>query len=129
MTVSDPGWTPPLDATELATVLESVRRWRPFDGDALLDDVGEVLDNVVPAEENVGYLADLLGDHLAQLVNIAVAAEASDKDPAADCLIQQARAVGAKRLPAGPGPAAQQTHRSFYVPSTPNSAAAALRWR
>ncbi|MFF0228621.1 DUF6415 family natural product biosynthesis protein [Streptomyces sp. NPDC004629] len=99
MTVSDPAWTPPLDAAELATVLDSIRRWRPFDGAALLDDIGEVLDNVVPAKENVRDLAEALGEHLVQLVNIAVAAEAHREDPTAGFLIQRARAVGAESLP------------------------------
>ncbi|MGW4731862.1 DUF6415 family natural product biosynthesis protein [Streptomyces shenzhenensis] len=92
-------WTPPLDPEALQLVLEGIRRWRSFDGDALLDDVGEVLDNVVPSEENVGDLAVVLGDHLVQLVNIAVAAKAHHEDLTADRLIQQARVVGAERLP------------------------------
>src|SRR5690606_29167899 len=43
-------WTPPLSGGELATVLNRLHDWNPFDGGALLDDVAVVLDDVPPAE-------------------------------------------------------------------------------
>ncbi|MFI6495650.1 DUF6415 family natural product biosynthesis protein [Streptomyces sp. NPDC050564] len=92
-------WTPPLDHTALETVLAKVRGWEPFDGEALLDDVGAVLDDIAPAQEDVDDNAQRLRGHLMQLVAIAVAAEADQKDPEAGQLIQKARQVRAEDMP------------------------------
>ncbi|CAL9326612.1 DUF6415 family natural product biosynthesis protein [Streptomyces sp. SudanB91_2054] len=94
-----PTWTPPLDSSELADVLAKIRQWVPYDGDALLDDVGAVLDDVVPREEELEDHAQRLRGHLMQLVDIAVAQEADQSDPEADRLIRQARDVRAQELP------------------------------
>lgn len=93
-------WMPPLDAQALAGVLVKVRQWTPFDGEALLDDVGAVLDDVVPREEDLEEHAWRLRGHLMQLVNIALAAEAGHKDIEADRLIRHARDVRAQEMPA-----------------------------
>lgn len=87
-----PRWAPPLEVDDLAALLAKVQRWTPFDGDALLDDV-------VPPEEDLDVLAERLRGHLMQLVDIAVAAGADDKDPEADRLIRQARTVRAEDMP------------------------------
>lgn len=92
-------WTPPLDGEALHTVLDKVRRWRPFDGDALLDDVGAVLDDCIPAEEHVDELAQRLRGHLIRLVTIAVAAEAEQRDETAARLIERARTMSAEDMP------------------------------
>ncbi|MFD4974846.1 DUF6415 family natural product biosynthesis protein [Streptomyces sp. NPDC058424] len=92
-------WTPPLEADALAALLSKVQEWTPFDGDALLDDVGAVLDDVVPPKEDLDVLAQRLRGHLMQLVNIAVTSEAGDKDPEADRLIRQAHTVRAEAMP------------------------------
>jgi hypothetical protein len=76
-----------------------LQQWTPFDGDVLLDDVGAVLDDVVPPEEDLEELAQCLRGHLMRLVDIAVAAEAGHKDQTAERLIQLARAVRAEDMP------------------------------
>ncbi|MFD8194700.1 integrase core domain-containing protein [Streptomyces wuyuanensis] len=60
----------------LAHVLARHRGWEAFDGEAHLDDVADVLDDVVPAEADVDDVAERLRGHLVRLVNIAVAHEA-----------------------------------------------------
>ena len=93
-----PPWTPPLDSTALTRVLERVQTWQVYDGDALLDDVADVLDQVAPAEEEFGELAQRLHGHLVRLVNIALAAEAGE-DAATARLIERASTVRAEELP------------------------------
>ncbi|MFF0698335.1 DUF6415 family natural product biosynthesis protein [Streptomyces tendae] len=94
-----PSWAPPLDSAELADVLDKIRRWIPYDGDALLEDVGAVLDDVVPREEELEDHAQRLRGHLMRLVDIAVAQEADQSDPEAIRLIRLARDVRALDLP------------------------------
>ncbi|WP_406471986.1 DUF6415 family natural product biosynthesis protein (plasmid) [Streptomyces hirsutus] len=93
-----PRWTPPLSGDELATVLDKIRTWQAFDGDALLNDVAAALDDVPPAEEDVEEIAQQLRSHLMRLVTIAIAAEA-EQDATAAQLIEQARTLCAKDLP------------------------------
>ncbi|MGX4695492.1 DUF6415 family natural product biosynthesis protein [Streptomyces sp. JNUCC 63] len=93
-----PAWTPPLDPDVLRTMLARFRRWEPFDGGALLDDVGAVLDDCIPAEEDVEELAERLRGHLMQLVNIAVAAE-EERDAEAARLVERGRTLRAEDLP------------------------------
>jgi hypothetical protein len=88
-----------MDADALRASVEKFRRWDPYDGDALLDDVGAVLDNVTPCEEDLEDLAQRLRGHLMQLVGIAVATEADQKDEEAGRLIQQARTARAEDMP------------------------------
>ncbi|WP_405914562.1 DUF6415 family natural product biosynthesis protein [Streptomyces sp. NBC_00728] len=94
-----PVWTPPLDPETLETVLTKVRGWQPFDGESLLDDVAAVLDDVVPAEEALDDHALRLRGHLMQLVAIAVAATAGQKDPQAQQLIERARRLRIEAVP------------------------------
>ncbi|MEW2494024.1 DUF6415 family natural product biosynthesis protein [Streptomyces nodosus] len=94
-----PRWTPPLDGDALTTVPAKMREWEAFDGEALLDDVAAVLDDVVPAEEQVDELAQRLRGHLMQLVNIGVATEAAREDSATARLVEQARAVRSEDMP------------------------------
>jgi hypothetical protein len=89
-----------LDSTALHDLLERVRRWQPFDGCALLDDVAAALDDVPPAEENTAQLAERLREHLARLVTIAVASGA-EQDTAAAQLVLRARTLHADSLPRG----------------------------
>lgn len=93
-------WTPPLDNRQLATVLNRLRGWDPFDGCALLDDVAAALDDVPPADEDTAQLAERLRGHLARLVTIAVASEA-EQDTAAAQLVLRARTLHADPLPRG----------------------------
>lgn len=92
-------WTPSLDSEALETVLTKIRGWQPFDGEALLDDIGAVLDDSVPAE---GALDDhdlRLRGHLMQLVAIAVAAKAGQNDPKTEQLIEHACRLRAEAMP------------------------------
>ncbi|TVZ84757.1 DUF6415 family natural product biosynthesis protein [Streptomyces sp. BK340] len=73
---------PPNEAA-LRTALAAVRAWKPYDGDALLDDAGDVLDTVAPAEEVVEELGQRLRGNLKQLVGIAITFEAEKQDPRA----------------------------------------------
>lgn len=86
------------DEATLTALLEAVRAWTPLDGDALLDDVGAVLDNVVPGEDDVEELAERLRGHLMRLVAIAVASEAGEDEQAA-ALIDRAREIRAEDMP------------------------------
>jgi len=99
--VPAPSWAPPLDTSALADVLEKLRRWTPYDDDALLEDVGAVLDDFVPSKDDVEGHAQRLRAHLVRLESIAVAQGASQRDPEADRLVRQARDVRAEELPAG----------------------------
>lgn len=96
-----PRWTPPLSGDELATVLDKIRAWQAFDGDAVLDDVAASLDDVPPAEEDVEEIAQRLRGHLMQLVTIALAAEEDQRDTASARLIEQARTLRAEDVPGG----------------------------
>lgn len=80
------------------SVLPAAGRWTPFDGRALLDDVGTALDEVEPAEDEIEGIAERLRGHLMRLVDIAVAAGAGiDEETAA--LIEQARDVRVEEAP------------------------------
>ncbi|MET9861929.1 DUF6415 family natural product biosynthesis protein [Streptomyces smyrnaeus] len=79
-------------------VMAKMRTWRPFDGEAVLDAVGDALDYVKPGDEE--ELAKLLHGHLAQLVMIAVANEAEERDTYAATLIRQARTLAQESVPA-----------------------------
>ncbi|MEV8597318.1 DUF6415 family natural product biosynthesis protein [Streptomyces sp. NPDC052012] len=94
-----PAWAPPLDTAELAAVVDKIRQWTPYDDDALLEDVGAVLDDVVPSEDELADHAQRLRGHLMRLVAIAVAQEAGQSDPEADRLVHQARDVRAAEMP------------------------------
>ncbi|WP_330342607.1 DUF6415 family natural product biosynthesis protein [Streptomyces sp. NBC_00557] len=92
-----PRWThsveparPPANAA-LRAALTAVRAWTPYAGDALLDDVGNVLDTVAPSEERVEELGQRLRGHLMQLVSIATTFEAEKQDPRAVQRIHSAR--------------------------------------
>ncbi|MEJ8632427.1 DUF6415 family natural product biosynthesis protein [Streptomyces sp. MS2.AVA.5] len=80
-------------------MLEKFRRWDPYDSNALLDDVGLVMDEVPPPEDALEELAERLRGHLMQLVDIAIGAEVDDKDEEAAALIERARAVRSEEMP------------------------------
>ncbi|MGW8954747.1 DUF6415 family natural product biosynthesis protein [Streptomyces sp. NPDC055709] len=90
-----------MSAEGLARVLTQLRDWQAFDGEALLDDVADVLDDIAPAEEHVEQLAERLRGHLMRLVNIAVANEAEQRDDTAAWLVGRARALRSEELPGG----------------------------
>ncbi|MEU2264899.1 DUF6415 family natural product biosynthesis protein [Streptomyces olindensis] len=88
----------PVGEETLTTLLAALRAWTPLDGGALLDDVGKVLDDVVPGEEQVEELAERLRGHLMRLVDVALANEAGEDDQAAE-LIARARDVRSEEVP------------------------------
>ncbi|MFF8574007.1 DUF6415 family natural product biosynthesis protein [Streptomyces sp. NPDC015408] len=92
-------WRPPLDADGLATVLARLQVWQPYDGEALLDDVGDALDDVVPADGAVADIVARLDAHLVQLVDIAVASEAVDKDATVRAQVDNARRLLVEPIP------------------------------
>lgn len=108
-------WTPPLDPDALHSVLTKVRQWQPFDGDALLHDVGVALDDCIPPEEQVDGLAQRLRGHLMRLVDIAVAAEAEQRGTEAAQLIEQARTVRSEDLPGDHWKAVGQLRRMSWT--------------
>ncbi|MCX4826058.1 DUF6415 family natural product biosynthesis protein [Streptomyces sp. NBC_01142] len=93
-------WEPPMDPNGTEGVLAKLRAWKAYDGDALLDDVADALDSVMPPEADVKELAQRLRDHLKQVVNIAITAKAEKRDARAAKLLARARAVRAEELPA-----------------------------
>ncbi|WP_081237386.1 DUF6415 family natural product biosynthesis protein [Streptomyces viridosporus] len=92
-------WTSPLPESDLAAVLEKVREWQPFDGDAVLDDAAAALDDVSPATGAAEDIAERLRGHLAQMVTIAVATEEDRRDAVTAQLIEQARTLSAEDAP------------------------------
>ncbi|MET8102423.1 DUF6415 family natural product biosynthesis protein [Streptomyces sp. NPDC005236] len=87
-------WTPPLDPEALETVLTKVRGWQPFDGESLLDDV-------IPAVEDLDDHDLRLRAHLMQLAVIAAATEARQRDPETERLIRWACQLRAEAMPSG----------------------------
>ncbi|MFF5160695.1 DUF6415 family natural product biosynthesis protein [Streptomyces sp. NPDC000348] len=83
----------------LTKVLEKVRRWTPFVGGALLDEVATRLDDVIPSGNDLANLAQRLHGHLIRLVNIAVAAATDSKDTEAGRLARRARDLRAESTP------------------------------
>lgn len=94
-------WMPPLDAQALTEVLAKVRRWTPFDGGALLDDVTTAVDDVVPSGDGPEELAQRLRAHLTRLAGVAVATGVAHEDPEAGRLAQRAHDLHAVRMPVG----------------------------
>ncbi|MFE5923556.1 DUF6415 family natural product biosynthesis protein [Streptomyces sp. NPDC056468] len=93
-------WEPPLDREAVKTVLGKIRQWQPYDDGALLDDVGAVVDDCLPPKDLLDELAQRLRGHSAQLVDIAVAANAEYEDEVAARLIERVRLVRSEEMPA-----------------------------
>ncbi|WP_308408625.1 DUF6415 family natural product biosynthesis protein [Streptomyces sp. AC627_RSS907] len=87
----------PADETMLTTVLDAMRRWTPLDGEALLDDVGVVLDDSAPCEGDVEEIGERLRGHLMRLVAITTAARTDDVETGR--MILRAREVRAEDMP------------------------------
>ncbi|MGA5411592.1 DUF6415 family natural product biosynthesis protein [Streptomyces lavendulocolor] len=100
-----PGWDHPVERAQLPdrsvveTALAKIRAWTPYDGDAWLDDVADVLDSVPPGEDRVDELALRLRGYLMQLVGFAVNSGADRKDDRAFPLIARARQVREEEIP------------------------------
>ncbi|GGW85239.1 DUF6415 family natural product biosynthesis protein [Streptomyces galilaeus] len=110
-----PPWTPPLDAQALHQLLEKVQQWEPFDADALLDDVGEVLDDVAPPADELEELAGRLGRHLAQLIHIGAGTSGDKGDEQADRLVRRARQLRNAVLPGEYGQTVGHLRRTAWT--------------
>lgn len=91
-------WSPPLNGGELWALLEKVRRWEPFDGGELLDDVADALDNPAPTTDILRGLVQRLHKGSARLADIAIAAGAQ-ADLTTARLIESATMLGGQPLP------------------------------
>lgn len=100
-----PHWQHPVasarlpDRAKVEAALAAVRAWHPYDGDAWLDDVADVLDAVPPPEDLVDELAQRLRRYLMQLVGYALNSEVEKQDGRATRLITRAREVREEELP------------------------------
>ncbi|MFE4703089.1 DUF6415 family natural product biosynthesis protein [Streptomyces sp. NPDC056738] len=110
-----PEWTPPLDADVLHSLLVKVRRWQPFDGEAVFDDISAVLDEGMVSEEQVSPLTMRLHGHHSRLVEIAVASEADLADRITSQLVAQARTLHPTALPDDYMAAAGRLRRTGWI--------------
>lgn len=108
-------WGRPLDVETLGAVLTKLRSWQPLDGDALLDDVADALDDLPPGQAAMGRLVQRLRGHLTRLTEIAVAAKAVQRDAYTACLVQQGSALCSQEVPDGRVPATQHARRLGWV--------------
>ncbi|GGO99217.1 DUF6415 family natural product biosynthesis protein [Wenjunlia tyrosinilytica] len=92
-------WAPPMDADALERVLTKIRDWEPFDGETLLDDLGAVLGDQAPREDEVGELAERLRGSLVRLVRIAVGGLTIERDERMNVLVARARELRSEELP------------------------------
>ncbi|WP_432101084.1 DUF6415 family natural product biosynthesis protein [Streptomyces sp. WAC 04229] len=116
MTVlTGPAWSWPLGPSELAGVLTKLRQWNPYDGETVLDDVGAVLDDVLPPQDVLADLAVRLSGHLARLADISVATEAGQEDLDTARLVRQARAVCAEQASVARVPSVGQLRRLAWA--------------
>ncbi|MEE1764389.1 DUF6415 family natural product biosynthesis protein [Streptomyces sp. SP18BB07] len=95
----EPATPPPLDRAALEDVKNKLAKWKPYDGDALLEDVSAVVDDVMPPEERLEELAERLRGHSMRLVHIAVATQAEHGNTKAADLIKRARAMRSREMP------------------------------
>lgn len=87
------------DNEAVADLLARIRTWTPLDGDALLDDVASVLDDVPPSEDETEEIAERLRGHLMQLVHIATANGIEEKSAYGADLVQRARTLRVEEVP------------------------------
>ncbi|MFF4699987.1 hypothetical protein [Streptomyces chattanoogensis] len=94
-------WSTPRDSDLLTRVLAAVTRWQPLpETGELLDDLADALDDVPPTD--VPNLARRIDGYLAQLVSIALAHGACDRDRQVAGLVMRGRALQ-DSAPAAPG--------------------------
>ncbi|WP_406431900.1 DUF6415 family natural product biosynthesis protein [Streptomyces sp. NBC_00631] len=89
------------DPERLRWVLEKVQRWAPYVDGLLLDDLALVLDDYMPAEEEVEDMALRLRGHLMRLVNVALTSQVYRQDSEVAELIGSGRAIRDEELPGG----------------------------
>ncbi|MGW3163301.1 DUF6415 family natural product biosynthesis protein [Streptomyces sp. NPDC001142] len=89
-------WTPPLPPDGLARIAERLREVTPLD--EVVDDIGDVLDEVCLAPERFEAVARRVRGGLTRLVRIAVAGN-TDADAETAALIRRARALRSEPLP------------------------------
>lgn len=94
-------WSPPLDSEGLARIASLLRQVKPLE--AIVDDVGDVLSDQDPCENEFGEIAERLRGGLLRLVAIAKAnANANANGDAQVCrLLQRAHMMRSAALPDG----------------------------
>lgn len=101
ISLAPPAQCQPPDREVLTRVLCAMRGWQPYDGGALLDAVADALDLVTPRQGDVEGIARQLHHHLAQLVTIAAATGAEQRDPQVASLTERARVLRCEEIPVG----------------------------
>ncbi|WP_405821897.1 DUF6415 family natural product biosynthesis protein [Streptomyces sp. NBC_00838] len=91
-------WSPPLDSEGLARIASLLRQVKPLE--AIVDDVGDVLGDQDPCENEFGEIAERLRGDLLRLVAIANAAGVGDGDAEVCRLLQRAHTLRSEALPA-----------------------------
>lgn len=101
-----PGWNhpvraavPPFTEAGLQRVLEKVQRWAPYVDGHLLDDIAAVLDDHVPAEDEVDEHAQRLRGHLMRLINLAITSRADERDGRVADLVARGRTIQSEEVP------------------------------
>jgi hypothetical protein len=110
----DTSWRPPLGAEALDELLTKLQSWQPLDGDGLLDDVADALDDLLPCGAGATELARRLHGHLRRLTEIAVAAGVDRRDVYTAGLVERGRALRARDIP-GDRTATQHVRRLGWV--------------
>lgn len=90
---------PPFTEAGLRRVLEKVQRWAPYVDGSLLDDVAAVLDDYMPAEDEVDEHAQRLRGHLMRLINLAVTSKVHEQDQRVADLVERGRTIQSEEVP------------------------------
>ncbi|MFC5802164.1 DUF6415 family natural product biosynthesis protein [Streptomyces formicae] len=107
--------SPPFDAYEIADILSRLKRWKPLDVDALLDDVAGALDDIPPAALEMPGLIHRLHRHLDQLADISIANAASERDGGVARLLAQGANLQTTSLPSELAEAQRHLRRVGWV--------------
>ncbi|SEB61358.1 hypothetical protein SAMN04490356_0935 [Streptomyces melanosporofaciens] len=108
-------WVPPLDAETLEHILVKMRDWDPLDCDAIFEDLAHAFDGQPPEDSEADQLAHRLSDSLGQLVNIALAGRADQRDYETTVLVERAHTVRSKEKPIGSWTAIGYLRRLAWV--------------
>lgn len=108
-------WRPPLDSEALNELLGNLQTWQPLDGDALLEDVADALDDLLPCVEGTAELTQRLHGHLTRLTEIAVAAGADQRDAFIAGLVERGRVLRSQDVPDDCAAATHHVRRLGWV--------------
>ncbi|MBA6440659.1 DUF6415 family natural product biosynthesis protein [Streptomyces sp. GMR22] len=108
-------WVPPLNAETLEHILIKMRGWEPLDCDAIFEDLANALDDQAPEDSEADQLACRLSDNLGQLVTIALAGLADQRDHETTVLVERAHTVRSKGKPIASWTAIGRLRRLAWV--------------